>query len=55
MGFVLCNYCVITIVILKDELFLEILDQIQPVATVMGNIQFSNPSVFFALRLTCNS
>ena len=38
MGCVLCNYCVITIVILKCELFLEILDQIQPVATVVDNI-----------------
>ena len=38
---VLCNnYCVITIVILKDELFLEILDKIQPAATVVdSNLQ----------------
>ena len=40
MGCVLCNYCVFTIVILKDELFLEILDKIQPAATVVdSNLQ----------------
>ena len=38
MGCVLCNYCATTIVILKGDLFLEILDQIQPVATVVDSI-----------------